>query len=262
MKQKFCKKLLLIVTAVMMLCSTIPFQAFTQVSAASSYEVLVLFSPEGYGQKTDVQISKNGKIKAGGTWRIITNNGDIAYCLEPGKSINTNSDYIAYYKNGTISLTQSQKVLLERIFLYGYAKKPADLYSYSEYLPQYIATQLLVWEVIAGQRDAQFNRIDNGYTPVKDVLNNFKNAEVCKQVKSFYEAYEKNIKADGKSVSFASTRESVAESKAAACGSDGTYTFTDKNGQLNNFDVTVKDGSVVSKSATQLKIKAEANKQH
>lgn|GEM_PF-230701 len=260
MKQKFCKKLLLIVTAVMMLCSTIPFQAFTQVSAASSYEVLVLFSPEGYGQKTDVQISKNGKIKAGGTWRIITNNGDIAYCLEPGKSINTNSDYIAYYKNGTISLTQSQKVLLERIFLYGYAKKPADLYSYSEYLPQYIATQLLVWEVIAGQRDAQFNRIDNGYTPVKDVLNNFKNAEVCKQVKSFYEAYEKNIKADGKSVSFASTRESVAESKAAACGSDGTYTFTDKNGQLNNFDVTVKDGSVVSKSATQLKIKAEANK--
>ena len=260
MKQKFCKKLLLIVTAVMMLCSTIPFQAFTQVSAASSYEVLVLFSPEGYGQKTDVQISKNGKIKAGGTWRIITNNGDIAYCLEPGKSINTNSDYIAYYKNGTISLTQSQKVLLERIFLYGYAKKPADLYSYSEYLPQYIATQLLVWEVIAGQRDAQFNRISNGYTPVKDVLNNFKNAEVCKQVKSFYEAYEKNIKADGKSVSFASTRESVAESKAAACGSDGTYTFTDKNGQLNNFDVTVKDGSVVSKSATQLKIKAEANK--
>ena len=117
-----------------------------------------------------------------------------------------------------------------------------------------------MWEVIAGQRDAQFNRIDNVYTPVKDVLNNFKNAEVCKQVKSFYEAYEKNIKADGKSVSFASTRESVAESKAAACGSDGTYTFTDKNGQLNNFDVTVKDGSVVSKSATQLKIKAEANK--
>lgn len=260
MKQKFCKKLLLIVTAVMMLCSTIPFQAFTQVSAASSYEVLVLFSPEGYGQKTDVQISKNGKIKAGGTWRIITNNGDIAYCLEPGKSINTNSDYIAYYKNGTISLTQSQKVLLERIFLYGYAKKPADLYSYSEYLPQYIATQLLVWEVIAGQRDAQFNRIDNGYTPVKDVLNNFKNAEVCKQVKSFYEAYEKNIKGDGKSVSFAYERDSWAKQNAVSANNDGTYTFTDKNGQLNNFDVTVKDGSVVSKSATQLKVKAEANK--
>lgn len=260
MKQKFCKKLLLIVTAVMMLCSTIPFQAFTQVSAASSYEVLVLFSPEGYGQKTDVQISKNGKIKAGGTWRIITNNGDIAYCLEPGKSINTNSDYIAYYKNGTISLTQSQKVLLERIFLYGYAKKPADLYSYSEYLPQYIATQLLVWEVIAGQRDAQFNRISNGYTPVKDVLNNFKNAEVCKQVKSFYEAYEKNIKADGKKISFSYLERKDAEKNALKCNNDGTYTFTDKNGQLNNFDVTVKDGSVVSKSATQLKVKAEANK--
>lgn len=75
--------------------------------------------------------------------------------------------------------------------MYAYAKKPSNLYSYSEYLPQYIATQLLVWEVIAGQRDAQFNRISNGYTPVKDVLNNFNNAEVCKQVKNFYESYEK-----------------------------------------------------------------------
>lgn len=186
MKQKFCKKLLLIVTAVMMLCSTIPFQAFTQVSAASSYEVLVLFSPEGYGQKTDVQISKNGKIKAGGTWRIITNNGDIAYCLEPGKPINSFK-----YKEGTISLTNDQRKSLGRIFLYAYANKPADLYSYSEYLPQYIATQLLVWEVIAGQRDAQFNRISNGYTPVKDVLNNFKMPKYANRSKIFMNPMKK-----------------------------------------------------------------------
>ena len=157
-------------------------------------------------------------------------------------------------------MSDNQETLLGQIFLYAYAKKPSNLYSYSEYLPQYIATQLLVWEVIAGQRDAQFNRISNGYTPVKDVLNNFKNAEVCKQVKSFYEAYEKNIKADGKKISFGYKLEADAKFKSFSAGSDGTYTFTDKNGQLNNFDVTVKDGSVVSKSATQLKIKAEANK--
>ena len=254
MKQKFCKKLLLIVTAVMMLCSALPLQTFTQVSAASDYEIVTLPAPDGYGQKSRTQISKNGKI-AGGLWYIIAHNGDIAYCLEPGKPINSFK-----YKEGTISLTQNQKKLLGQVFLYAYAKKPADLYSYSEYLPQYIATQLLVWEVIAGQRDAQFNRISNGYTPVKDVLNNFKNAEVCKQVKSFYEAYEKNIKADGKKISFGYFEKEKAEDNVFKCGSDGTYTFTDKNGQLNNFDVTVKDGSVVSKSATQLKIKAEANK--
>ena len=231
-----------------------PLQTFTQVSAASDYEIVTLPAPDGYGQKSRTQISKNGKI-AGGLWYIIAHNGDIAYCLEPGKPINSFK-----YKEGTISLTQNQKKLLGQVFLYAYAKKPADLYSYSEYLPQYIATQLLVWEVIAGQRDAQFNRISNGYTPVKDVLNNFKNAEVCKQVKSFYEAYEKNIKADGKKISFGYFEKEKAEDNVFKCGSDGTYTFTDKNGQLNNFDVTVKDGSVVSKSATQLKIKAEANK--
>ena len=254
MKQKFCKKLLLIVTAVMMLCSALPLQTFTQVSAASDYEIVTLPAPDGYGQKSRTQISKNGKI-AGGLWYIIAHNGDIAYCLEPGKPINSFK-----YKEGTISLTQNQKKLLGQVFLYAYAKKPADLYSYSEYLPQYIATQLLVWEVIAGQRDAQFNRISNGYTPVKDVLNNFKNAEVCKQVKNFYESYEKNIKTGSKEISFAYKKDSLAKENALKCGSDGTYTFTDKNGQLNNFDVTVKDGSVVSKSATQLKIKAEANK--
>ena len=254
MKQKFCKKLLLIVTAVMMLCSALPLQTFTQVSAASDYEIVTLPAPDGYGQKSRTQISKNGKV-AGGLWYIIAHNGDIAYCLEPGKPINSFK-----YKEGTISLTNDQKNLLGQIFLYAYAKKPSNLYSYSEYLPQYIATQLLVWEVIAGQRDAQFNRISNGYTPVKDVLNNFKNAEVCKQVKSFYEAYEKNIKADGKKISFGYKLEADAKFKSFSAGSDGTYTFTDKNGQLNNFDVTVKDGSVVSKSATQLKIKAEANK--
>ena len=254
MKQKFCKKLLLIVTAVMMLCSALPLQTFTQVSAASDYEIVTLPAPDGYGQKSRTQISKNGKI-AGGLWYIIAHNGDIAYCLEPGKPINSFK-----YKEGTISLTNDQRKSLGRIFLYAYAKKPADLYSYSEYLPQYIATQLLVWEVIAGQRDAQFNRISNGYTPVKDVLNNFKNAEVCKQVKSFYEAYEKNIKADGKKISFSYLERKDAEKNALKCNNDGTYTFTDKNGQLNNFDVTVKDGSVVSKSATQLKVKAEANK--
>ena len=191
-KHKFWKKLLLIFTIVLMLCSALPVQVLTQVSAESkNYEILVLFTPEGYGQKNDIQVSKNGKIKAGGTWRIITNNGDIAYCLEPGKSINTNNDYIAYYKDGTIALSENQKRLLGRIFLYGYAKKPSNLYDYAEYLPQYIATQLLTWEVIVGQRDANFNLISNSYTPVKNILSNFNNAEVGRKLKVFMKPMKK-----------------------------------------------------------------------
>lgn len=182
-KHKFWKKLLLIVTAVMTLCSAMPLQVFTQVSAASDYEIVTLPTPDGYGQKSRTQISKNGKI-AGGTWYLIAHNGDIAYCLEPGKPINTFK-----YKDGTISLTTDQKKLLGQVYLYAYAKKPADLYSYADYLPQYIATQLLTWEVIVGQRDANFNLISNGYTPVKNVLSNFNNAEVGRQVKSYYENF-------------------------------------------------------------------------
>ena len=42
--------------------------------------------------------------------------------------------------------------------------------------------------------------------------------------------------------------------------SDGTYTFTDKNNVLSDFDAAVTDGSVISKSGNALKIKADSGK--
>ena len=231
------------------------------VEAADSYTVKKLFSPSGYGQKSDTQISKNDTIKGGNNWSVLTLNGqDILYCLEPGKPVNVDSDYKAYYKSGKISLTDRQNKLLKQVFLYSYTKVPSDFYAYDEYMPQYIATQILIWEVMCGQRDDNFNYVSNGYTAASKMLSNFNENAVSAKVKSYYQQYESNIKADGKKISFAETNMEKALKKAVKCNSDGTYTFTDKNGQLNNFDITVKNGKVVSKSATQLKVRADNNK--
>ncbi len=231
------------------------------VEAADSYTVKKLFSPTGYGQKSDTQISKNDTIKGGNNWSVLTLNGqDILYCLEAGKPVNVDSDYKAYYKSGKISLTDRQNKLLKQVFLYSYTKVPSDFYAYDEYMPQYIATQILIWEVMCGQRDDNFNYVSNGYTAASKMLSNFNENAVSAKVKSYYQQYESNIKADGKKISFAETNMEKALKKAVKCNSDGTYTFTDKNGQLNNFDITVKNGKVVSKSATQLKVRADNNK--
>lgn len=48
--------------------------------------------------------------------------------------------------------------------------------------------------------------------------------------------------------------------KPVDAGEDGTYTFKDKNGQLANFDASVNNGTVVSKSGNNLKIKADDGK--
>ncbi|MCU6720517.1 SpaA isopeptide-forming pilin-related protein [Porcipelethomonas ammoniilytica] len=125
---------------------------------------------------------------------------------------------------------------------------------------KYTATQLLVWEVIVGQRDMNFKRVSNGYTSVEKMLNNFRNDYAGQQVSNYYYDYETKIQKDKKSVSFAKISKESAKASAVKAGADGTYTFKDKNKQLKNFDVTVNNGSVVSKSGNSLKVKADDGK--
>ncbi len=255
------QKVLICIIAVVMFFTTLLSEfdgGFT--ASAASYQVQMVDSSYGYGQKSTTQISKAYTLYSSDDWTIITLNGNLAYCVEPGKKISAG----AQYSEKQINLTELQKRLLGRVFLYSYTKTPSNLYSYDSYLPQYIATQLLVWEVIVGQRNDDFNYISNGYAKVSSMLDKFNDSSIGSSIKSYYNAYESAIKADKKSISFAysNNKEDLqkAKSNAKLANADGTYTFTDTNGQLNNFDVTVTNGSVVSKSATQLKIKADSNK--
>lgn len=185
------------------------------------------------------------------------------YCIEPGKHVlsgdmyneNAAAEYLKTVRNKTLSADEIQAVL-RRTFLYAYTGKLDTAESYLKYT----ATQLLVWEVIVGQRDMDFKRVNNGYTSVEKELSNFKDDYAAQKVSEYYYDYESRIKNNSKSVSFAYSLKATAKDEAVKAGADGTYTFADKNGQLKNFDASISGGTVVSKSGNSLKVKADDGK--
>ena len=75
---------------------------------------------------------------------------------------NAAENYLNKVKNKTLS-TEEIQTALRKTFLYAYTGKLDTAESYMKYT----ATQLLVWEVIVGQRDLDFKRVSNGYTSVE-----------------------------------------------------------------------------------------------
>ena len=92
------------------------------------------------------------------------------------------------------------------------------------------------------------------------MLSNFKDDYAGQKVSEYYYDYEAKIQKDKKSVSFAKISKESAKTSAVKAGADGTYTFNDKNKQLENFDTSVNNGTVVSKSGNSLKVKADDGK--
>lgn len=237
----------------------------TGFSVSASDTKIQIENAQGLGADKDLTIGKGYKINATDYWCMIHKAGSYraVYCIEPGAHVLTGDDYnedaadeyLNKVKNDTLN-SDEIKVLLGEVFLYAYTGELTTVESYN----RYVATQLLVWEVIVGQRDLEFKRVDNGYTSVKDFFSNFNDDYSAQIIKGYYEEYEALIKSHSKSPSFAYKLKSLAKANAVSAESDGTYTFTDKNNLLANFDAEVENGSVVSKSGKTLKIKADDGK--
>ena len=258
MKKKMTRILSIMMTIVMIF-TMLPLTVFaeeTKVQIVNAYELAT---------KSKMTIGDGYTLNADDYWCIIhtSDSTRAVYCIEPGKHVlsgdmyneNAAEDYLNKVKNKTLS-TEEIQTALRRTFLYAYTGKLDTAESYMKYT----ATQLLVWEVIVGQRDLDFKRVSNGYTSVEKMLSNFKDDYAAQKVSEYYYDYETKIKNNSKSVSFAYNLKDAAEASAVKAGADGTYTFTDKNGQLKNFDASISNGTVVSKSGNSLKVKADDGK--
>lgn len=257
--KKQMTRILSVMMTVIMIFTMLPITALaeeTKVQIINAYELAT---------KSKMTIGDGYTLQAEDYWCMIHTSDSMraVYCIEPGKHVlsgdryneNAADDYLKKVKNKTLS-TEEIQATLRKTFLYAYTGKLDTAESYVKYA----ASQLLVWEVIVGQRDSDFKRIINGYTSVEKMLSNFKSEYAGQQVSKYYYDYEAKIKKDKKSVSFGKSSKEKAKASAVKAGSDGTYTFKDKNGQLENFDVTVNNGTVASKSGNSLKIKAENGK--
>lgn len=163
----------------------------------------VLVEDSSINLNEEVQISEDFTVPVTTYgWSIIHNMEDMkaVYCIEPGKLINhlsgysiyKNYDYIEYLAEKANLSSDDMDKLMMRTIMNGYTANVDTVDSYY----RYVATQLLIWEAISGQRDMDFNKVDNGYTPVSEIMNNFDNNYLKTIISEYYNEYETRIKND------------------------------------------------------------------
>ena len=238
----------------------------TGFAVSAAYETKIqIENANELGIKKDLIIGNGYRINKADYWTMIhtVDSMKAVYCLEAGAHVSSGDsytedsakEYLNNVKNDTLN-SDEIGIVLGEVFLYAFTGELTSVEAYYKYT----ATQLLVWEALVGQRDINFNRVDNGYTSVEKLLDNFQSDYAAQIVSGYYYEYEADIKEHSKSISFAKSTTSSAKKNAVQANSDGTYTFTDKNNVLSDFDAAVTDGSVISKSGNALKIKADSGK--
>lgn len=204
-----------------------------------------------------------------------TYNGQVAYCIEPGIGQysgdtlgNRDETYWENYpasNNQTIS-PDTVKVLLGRIMQYGYqgtvstswrSQNASDAASLSHIL----ATQMLVWETVVGERDASFNHVDPSAYGKSTVLSYIGASHPLRsQIMSYYNSMVSSVQNHAKIPSFCARSYGSARSyELEYNGTNYSVTLTDTNGVLSNFSFSSSNPSVsFSKSGNRLTITADS----
>jgi len=197
--------------------------------------------------------SKRFHVYATGSWE-----GNICYCIEPGTPIDNdqtvssnNEDYWKNYPsdyNNTITPVFI-RLNIGRILQYGYCgtvttawrsqnEEDADKMSHA------IATQLLIWETIVGERDEDFNHVDTGSCDaILDTIS--VNHPLYSKIISYYNNIVKSVQNHSKIPSFFKKSSSSAQSVTLSWnGSKYTTTLTDTNNVLSNYTFTTNNSKV------------------
>lgn len=181
-------------------------------------------------------------------------NGRALYCIEPGVGVHTGDQYQGRDEsfwdnypsdmNPTIS-PSIIKAYLGRIMQYGWqgnantswdSRDSAD----AEDIAGYIATQLLVWETIVGERDSQFSHI-NAAAQGKDSVAEFvsKDHPLYDLIFQKYDSIENQVQRHTMLPSFFSHSSASAGSYELKWdGEQYSVTLTDENNVLSNFTFT------------------------
>lgn len=174
--------------------------------------------------------------------------GNICYCIEPGVPLETGDslskwgeDFWENYPsdyNHTIEPYEI-KQFIGRIMQYGYTgsistswrsqNEGADKLAYA------VATQLLIWETVVGERDSDFSHVSTGgYNAVTEQIG--ASHPLRSQIFSYYSMIEANVQSHSKIPSFMSKSSSRAQDiELEWNGSEYTATLTDTNGVLGNY---------------------------
>lgn len=177
--------------------------------------------------------------------------GRVVYCIEPGIPCKTGDNYSGLDENfwdnypsslnSTISPTVI-KAYIGRIMQYGWQGNGNTSWnsanaSHANDMAHLIATQLLVWETVAGERDSQFAHVwgsSQGKNNIIEVIAD--NHPLRSQIFSYYSQMESAVQKHTMLPSFF-TRSSASAGIYELAWNDTNYsvTLTDTNGVLGNY---------------------------
>lgn len=195
--------------------------------------------------------------------------GSVCYCIEPGVIQNTGDSFVSrgddFWDNIPDDLNHTLtgdeiRTVIGRILQYGYTGKVStSWYSQNEEdankLADLLATQLLVWETIVGERDMSFNHVapGDGYDCVAEYI--AENHPLHDRVFSYYDSIVSKVRKHTTIPSFCGKEYSLAWD-----GERYSVTLTDTNGILDQFAFSAGNEAVkTSRSGNTLTVYTDSD---
>ena len=183
--------------------------------------------------------------------------GEACYCIEPGVPQNTGDvltkwdenfwDNYPEGLNNTISPDEI-KTFIGRIFQYGYTGAISTGWRSqnegSESLSHLIATQLLIWETVVGERDSSFNHVGpDGCNAILDQIST--GHPLYSKIMGYYSSMEASVKNHVALPSFMSKTSGSAQTfELEWDGSQYKTVLTDENNVVGNFSFSASESGV------------------
>lgn len=177
-------------------------------------------------------------------------NGRAIYCIEPGIGVHSGDQYTGrgedFWDNYPSSLNptippNTIKEYIGRIMTYGWQGNASTSWmssnpDHANQMAGYIATQLLVWETIVGERDSQFNHVDanaQGKNNIAEYIS--PENPIYNEIFSQYSAIESAVKRHTMLPSFFSSTADAGAYELKWDGQQYSLTLTDTNGVLGDY---------------------------
>ena len=182
--------------------------------------------------------------------------GNVGYCIEPGVHLSMGQSMTQYDENyfnniqanGVISGDEIRQYI-GRILQYGYRGTVSTSWrtqneAAANSIAHAYATQLLIWETIVGERDANFNhKAASGCSNVKDVVNAAH--PLRSKIFSYYDSMVASIQKHTVVPSFCNRSAGSAKTLELEWdGSKYTTTLTDANNVLSNYSFSASISGV------------------
>lgn len=281
MKMQKAKRFLSLFLAALMCVTTLAGFGTTAYAAEETDEVYLVSFPRdgdanygaewGHGSHSfmngwSTQGSRYTSVYAMGSYT-----GNICYCIEPGVPLKTGDrftkkgedfwdNYPSSY-NSTIS-PDDIKLFIGRIFQYGYTGTISTSWRSQneggDKLAHAVATQLLIWETVVGERDEDFNKVSTGG---KDAILDQISPDhpLYDKIMSYYDSMAASVQNHSKLPSFFAKSTGKAQNiELEWDGEKYTATLTDQNNVLSDYSFSASDSGIrFSVNGNKLTITAE-----